>query len=415
MQPLPVLITQHGQPAKVKAVDYICRTNPRTLKVQRITVSAFFFFNGFLYANWAARLPELQESLGISHSSLGTILFILALGAVIGMPFTGWLAVRYGSAYITKLFAIVLCTAIAMIGFPSSMAVESIVFFFIGLFNGGMDVTMNEQAVLVERQWKKPIMSSFHGLWSVGMAVGAGTGALFSKSQTDLKIHFIVVAAISGLALVWASRYLIKSKPESSGKEKTFVLPTRLIAPLGFIAFCGMLSEGSVGDWSAIFMNKIVGATESFSALAFGAFAAGMTTGRFTGDYFTMHYGKKKLLIADGLLAITGLAIVLGFASVWSTFLGFFLAGLGLATVVPVIYTTAGNAPGVSPSVGIAMATTIGYSGFFVGPPVIGYLSDSFGLRIGMTFPLVLLVLMVVIIARVDFGKFKHTTEPHRT
>lgn len=247
------------------------------------------------------------------------------------------------------------------------------------------------------------------------MAVGAGTGALFSKSQTDLKIHFIVVAAISGLALVWASRYLIKSKPESSGKEKTFVLPTRLIAPLGFIAFCGMLSEGSVGDWSAIFMNKIVGATESFSALAFGAFAAGMTTGRFTGDYFTMHYGKKKLLIADGLLAITGLAIVLGFASVWSTFLGFFLAGLGLATVVPVIYTTAGNAPGVSPSVGIAMATTIGYSGFFVGPPVIGYLSDSFGLRIGMTFPLVLLVLMVVIIARVDFGKFKHTTEPHRT
>ena len=331
----------------------------------------------------------------------------MALGAVIGMPFTGWLAVHYGSALITKLFAVVLCTAIAMIGFPSSLAVESIVFFAIGLFNGGMDVTMNEQAVLVERLWKKPIMSSFHGLWSVGMAVGAGTGALFSKSHISLSAHFISIAVLTAVILVWASQNLIKGKPAASGRESAFVLPKRMIVPLGFIAFCGMLSEGSVGDWSAIFMNKVIGATESFSALAFGAFAAGMTTGRFTGDYFTLHYGKKKLLIADGLLAFTGFGIVLGFVSAWSTFLGFFLAGLGLATVVPLIYTTAGNAPGVSPSVGIAMATTIGYAGFFVGPPVIGYLADSFGLRIGLTFPMLLLVIMLGLIARVNFERFR--------
>jgi MFS family permease len=380
---------------------------PTALKVQRITVSAFFFFNGFLYANWAARLPELQESLGISHSSLGTLLFILAVGAVIGMPFTGWLAFRFGSAFITKLFAIALCFTFSTIGFPSSVAVEAVIFFGIGLFNGGMDVTMNEQAVLVERMWKKPIMSSFHGLWSVGMASGAGVGALFSKTHTPLPVHFITVAIVSLVFLMWASRYLIKSRPERTGNEKTFVLPTRMIAPLGLIAFCGMLSEGSVGDWSAIFMNKVIGATESFSALAFGAFAAGMTIGRFTGDYFTLHYGKKNLLIADSILAMTGMSIVLGFVSVWSTFVGFFFVGLGLATVVPLIYTTAGNAPGVSPSVGIAMATTIGYAGFFVGPPVIGYLADSFGLRIGLTFPLLLLVIMLGLIARVNFEKFK--------
>lgn len=377
------------------------------MKVQRITVSAFFFFNGFLYANWAARLPELQESLGISHSSLGTLLFIMALGAVIGMPLTGGIAVRYGSALVTKVFAVVLCSAIAMIGFPSTMAVESVVFFTIGLFNGGMDVTMNEQAVLVERLWKKPIMSSFHGLWSVGMAIGAGTGALFSKSHTDLSIHFIVIAAISVVSLMWASRYLIKGKPVAGNNERGFILPKRMIVPLGLIAFCGMLSEGSVADWSAIFMNKVIGATESFSALAFGAFGAGMTTGRFTGDYFTFHYGKKKLLIADGLLASTGLAVALGFVSAWSTFVGFFLAGLGLATIVPLIYTTAGNAPGVSPSVGIAMATTIGYAGFFVGPPVIGYLADSFGLRVGLMFPLLLLGIMLVLIAKVNFERFR--------
>jgi MFS family permease len=153
-------------------------------------------------------------------------------------------------------------------------------------------------------------------------------------------------------------------------------------------------------------MNRVIGASESFSALAFGAFGAGMTTGRFTGDYFTMRFGKKKLLLADGLLAITGLAIALGFVSVGSTFLGFFLAGLGLATIVPIIYTTAGNAPGVSPSIGIAMATTIGYAGFFVGPPVIGYLADGYGLRIGLAFPLLLLAIMLVLIAKVNFDRF---------
>lgn len=332
----------------------------------------------------------------------------MAIGAVIGMPFTGWLAVKYGSAFITKAFAGILCSAIALIGFPSTMTLESVVFFTIGLFNGGMDVTMNEQAVLVERMWKKPIMSSFHGLWSVGMATGAGTGALFSKSHIDLSFHFIAVAAVSIVTLMWASRYLIKGRPVATGHQTGFILPKRMIVPLGLIAFCGMLSEGSVADWSAIFMNKVIGATESFSALAFGAFGAGMTTGRFTGDYITLRYGKKRLLLADGLLAITGLAVALGFVSVWSTFVGFFLAGLGLATIVPLIYTTAGNAPGVSPSVGIAMATTIGYAGFFVGPPVIGYLADSFGLRIGLTFPLLLLMIMLGLIARVNFERFRH-------
>lgn len=360
-----------------------------------------------MYANWASRLPELQESLSISHASLGHLLFTLAIGAVIGMPFTGWLAVNFGSALITKIFAVILCTAIAMIGFPSTFAVETVVFFIIGISNGGMDVTMNEQAVLVERTWKKPIMSSFHGLWSVGMATGAGTGALFSKSHVDLSIHFVAIATVSFAAMMWASRFLIKGKIAKTGHEKAFVLPKRMIVPLGLIAFCGMLSEGSISDWSALFMNKVIGATESFSALAFGTFAAGMTIGRFTGDYFTQRIGKKKLLMGDGLLAITGLAIALGFVSVWSTFLGFFIAGLGLATVVPIIYTTAGNAPGVSPSVGIAMATTIGYAGFFVGPPVIGYLADSFGLRIGLTFPLLLLIIMLMLIANVNFDRFK--------
>jgi MFS family permease len=377
------------------------------LKIQRTTVSVFFFFNGFLYANWASRLPELQDHLNISHSGLGNLLFILALGAVTAMPFTGWLAVRFGSALISKICAVVLCAAIAVIAFPQDLVLERIVFFIVGLSNGAMDVTMNEQAVLVERLWKKPIMSSFHALWSVGMAVGAGTGALFSRIQTALPYHLMAISAIGLLFLLWASRSLIKEKFRTPGMERSFVLPNWTIVPLGLVAFCGMLSEGSIADWSAIFMNKVIGESESFSALAFGTFGAAMTIGRLAGDYLTIKFGKKKLLIRSGFAAVAGLGIVLGFASVWATFTGFFLVGLGLSNVVPIIYTTAGNTPGISPSMGIAMATTIGYGGFFVGPPVIGYLADDYGLRIGLGFPFILLIAMLILIAKINFERFK--------
>ncbi len=152
-----------------------------------------------------------------------------------------------------------------------------------------------------------------------------------------------------------------------------------------------MLGEGTIIDWSAIYMNKVIGESEAMGAIAFGSFGISMMIGRITGDYLTQKLGKKRLLIIDALMAIFGLGIVILFVSLWSTLLGFFLAGLGLSTVVPIIYTTAGNTPGVSPSVGIAMATTIGYSGFFVGPPTIGYLADTYGLRFGLIFTLLLL------------------------
>lgn len=330
----------------------------------------------------------------------------MAVGAVLAMPFTGWLAMKHGSALISKLFAIMLCVAIGLMGLSDNLIRESLVFFMIGISNGAMDVTMNEQAVLVERFWKRPIMSSFHALWSIGMATGAGTGAIFSRSGIMLSHHFILIGAIGLLGLMLAARFLIREKHIKASVGKTFVLPKRAIVPLGIIAFCGMLSEGSMADWSAIFMNKVIGQSESFSALAFGTFGAAMTLGRIVGDYFTLKLGKKKLLIGSGVFAIAGLGMVLGFVTVWTTFAGFFLVGLGLATVVPIVYTTAGNAPGVSPSVGIAMATTIGYAGFFVGPPVIGYLSDAYGLRVGLSFPFLLLSIMLILITKVRFDRF---------
>ncbi len=384
------------------------------LKNNRLSVSTFFFVNGFLYANWTARLPELQAFFGVNHTGLGTLLLVSALGALIAMPFAGWLTTQYGTQKITTYSALLLCSMVPFVPLYANLILIGGLFFILGLASGAMDVAMNGQAVFVERKWGKPIMSSFHAIFSIGMALGALAGAWFANISLSLTTHFFIIAGLGIVACIMAANYLVNDTPspqaissENSPKEKTFQLPTKAILPLGIIAFCGMTGEGSMADWSAIFMNKVIGESASFSALAFGSFGVSMTIGRIFGDYFTEKLGKRKLMIYDSLLAIVGLAIALGFDNPWTTLMGFFLVGLGLSTIVPIVYSTAGNTKGVSPSVGIAMATSIGYAGFFVGPPTIGFLADMYGLRIGLCFTLVLFVVMLGFILRLKEKKEK--------
>ena len=385
------------------------------MKINRLAVSLFFFTNGFQYANWVARLPEVQQLYGVSNTRLGTILLCSAAGAISAMPFAGFLTVRFGSRWVTIATAIAFVLLIPFIPLVSNLWVIGGLFFLFGIFGGSEDVAMNGQAVYVERLYNRPILSSFHGVWSIGTALGAGFGALFAKFGVELFTHFLTISAMSVGLIIWAAFNLIKDDPpvasgqalsittEKSAENEenaTFRLPTKAILPLGIIAFCGMTGEGSIADWAAIYMHKTIGQDEAFSALAFGSFATAMTIGRLTGDRFTEKFGNRKQLIISSLLAIFGLALALAVNNPWLVLVGFFIAGLGIATIVPIIYSAAGNTEGVSPSVGIAMATTIGYTGFFVGPPVIGYLADAFSLRIGLMFGLLLFVIMFVFVVQ---------------
>jgi MFS family permease len=388
------------------------------MKVNRLAVSSFFFFVGFLYANWVARLPELQRLYGVSNATLGTLLLCWAAGAIVAMPFTGWLSARFGSRTISLITAFAFCFFAPVIPVFSNVWLIGSLFFILGLNNGALDVTINGQAVYVERMYNKPIMSSFHALFSIGMALGAGSGALFAEFEIPLFSHLLIVSAIGLVLLVWASQYLIKDEPNNSrntdgssrdsreGVSKsgsTFQLPTKAILPLGIVAFCGMTGEGSTADWSAIYMHKTVGMSEAFSALAFGSFATAMTIGRIFGDLVITELGKRKVLIYSSLLCIFGLSLALVLPSAYVVLAGLFSVGLGLANVVPIVYSTAGNTEGVTPSVGIAMATTIGYTGFFIGPPVIGFLADIFSLQIGLVFTLILFIIMLFLVYKKQF------------
>ncbi len=398
-----------------------------SLKINRLAIASFFFFVGFLYANWVARLPELQQLYGVSNAMLGTLLLCWAAGAITAMPFTGWLSERFSNRLVSQVTAFCFCLLAPLIPVFTNVWLVGILFFTLGMNNGALDVTINGQAVHLERLYKKPIMSSFHAVFSIGMALGAGSGALFAKLGVPLFSHLAMISGGCFLILFWASANLLKDElvkvknkrntegmnigfehsdlldempksMESEGSGAKFLLPTKAILPLGIIAFCGMTGEGSMSDWSAIYMNKTVGMSEAFSALAFGAFAWAMTIGRIFGDYFTHKLGKRKLLIYSSLLSANGLVLAILLPQAYVVLFGFFCVGLGLANVVPIVYSTAGNTEGVAPSAGIAMATTIGYTGFFIGPPVIGFLSDLFSLKIGLTFTLFLFVIMFFLV-----------------
>jgi MFS family permease len=319
------------------------------------------------------------------------------------MPFAGWLGSKFGSDNIVKIASLLFCVAIPLVAISQNEWVIRLCFFFLGATSGSMDVTMNGQAVLVERLWGKIIFSSFHGIFSIGMAIGAATGGIFSNFQILLISHLVIIGFFGVLLVLWASTKLIKDIPTETeivvSEEKTDkLLALKTILPFGIIAFCCMTGEGAMVDWSAIFMNKVIGESEVLSAWAFGTFGVAMTIGRIFGDYFTLNLGKQKLMLIDAILAILGLGITIVFVSVWSTFVGFFLVGLGLSTIVPIVFSSAGNLKNISPSAGISMATSIGYTGFFIGPPTIGYLAEAFGLRVGLGFVLFLFVLMAGIL-----------------
>jgi MFS family permease len=185
----------------------------KTLLINRIAVSTFFFVNGFLYANWTARLPELQRFFGINNAQLGSVLFCIALGSIVSMPFSGWLGSKFGSDSIVKVTALLFCVAIPLVAISQNEWLIRLYFFLLGAASGSMDVTMNGQAVLVERLWGKVIFSSFHAVFSIGMAIGAAAGGVFSSFQVPLQSHLIIIAVFGVLLSLWASTKLIKDTP----------------------------------------------------------------------------------------------------------------------------------------------------------------------------------------------------------
>lgn len=370
------------------------------MKRNRLAVNLAFFLNGFIYGNWVSRLPRIMDIYQTDNGTISLVLISMSFGAFVAMPFTGWLTLKYGTRRITIISLLMYCALVPLIPVMQFLIPLMILYFTMGVFTGMLDVAMNAQGVMVEQKYQRPIMTSFHAFFSIGMALGAGSGSLFTKLSDSLNFHLIIVAALSFLCAAWVSFNLIYDKPqegEDHNDHPLFRLPKGALIIVGIIAFCCMLAEGAMADWTVNYMEKIVKSPEALAPIALSGFALCMTIGRVFGDRFRQSYGDTKLIIGGGLVSTVGLLASIAWLDPLVVIVGFSLVGLGLSTIVPIAYSIAGNTPGMSSGVGLAMVTTIGYSGFFFGPPIIGFIADASNLRIGLSVVLLLLATMTVL------------------
>lgn len=342
----------------------------------RLAVAAVFLVNGIIVGSWAAHIPLVAERLGISHSALGFSLFAMAFGALVAMPLAGAAVARLGSAMVARIVTPGLTLAFLLPTLAPSPATLTGGLFLFGAINGAMDVAMNAHGVAVERKLGRPVMSSFHGMWSLGGLVGAGLAALLLPSLSAAA-HALLTTLLTTAGAVMPLLMLLPASADGGAPGSGFAWPSRATLGLGALCFLAMTSEGAVIDWAALHLRDSLDLGAGLAATGFAAFSAAMATGRFLGDALRSRIGAVTLVRGGAVLAVAGMILAIAVPAPAVAIAGFALVGLGLANLVPIFFGAAGSLPGQSAGTGIAAIATIGYSGFLVGPPLIGFVADA--------------------------------------
>ncbi len=360
-------------------------------------VAAMFILNGALFGIWASRIPAVRDHLNLSHETLGYGLLFMAAGAVCSFPITGRLTDWFGAVAITRVIAVLYTLSLVLLPLADGYWALAAFLFVFGAFHGSMDVAMNAWAAEVERAYDKPVMSSFHAMWSLGAGLGALSG--YGAVQIGLTVlqHFLLAGSIVvGLAMAlswvrWTSR-----RSELS-KGSVFALPTGALVLVGFTALCGALGEGAVADWSAIFLRDVTGATESVAALGYAVFSVTMVAFRLAGGFVIARFGPVAAARFGGVCAAIGVYCVVSAGAAGLALMGFALMGIGYAVIMPLAFSRAASDPHVPPGQAIASVATLGYGGLLIGPPLIGFLAEMLTLRLAFAalLPLAALIIML--------------------
>lgn len=353
-----------------------------TLSKRRVALGAFFFFVGLCFASWAARIPDIQAKFDLSEGQLGTLLLFLPLGSVIGLPIAGWAVHQFGSRTVVMFGAFAYAMTLPLIGLAPTTWFLVPVLILYGMLGNVMNISLNTQALGLEDEMGKSILASFHGLWSLAGFSGAGLGALLIFFDFSPAQHYLVVMSISIIIILSAQRYIIKEKKTSEGGGGMVIKkPDALLLRISLIAFLGMMAEGCMFDWSGVYFKKVVESDPSLIALGYVAFMGAMAAGRFVTDKVAARYTKVEVIQVSGILIFAGLSLGVFFPTVIVATLGFLLVGLGVASIIPLSYSIAGRSKLYSPSVALALVSTISFFGFLLGPPLIGFIAELFNLK----------------------------------
>lgn len=362
-------------------------------------VAAMFLLNGSLLGIWASRIPSLTEKHGLEHGEFGRLLLVMVAGAIASFAVTGGLADRFGSARMTRLIAVTYGLSLVLIALaPVNIYALAFVMILFGITHGGMDVAMNAWATEVEKTADRPIMSSFHAMWSVGTGLGAASGFFAGMIDLSLLMHFALAAVIFSLLCgPWAAIrwHFQDDTPASDGPLVS--LPKGPLLLVGLVAFCTTIGEGGMADWSVIFLVEVTQSSEGRAALGLTVFSALMVVTRFAGDHVIARFGPVAVTRFSGVIAGVGALLAVVGGTYATALAGFALMGIGYATIVPMAFSRAAVEPGVKVGTAIASVATLGYGGGLIGPVVIGQLSAFFGIRYAFIVLVVLAFLMTVL------------------
>ncbi len=350
----------------------------------RGAVLIMFFVNGAAMATWVPLIPSVQQRLDLSAGELGLALLGVAVGAVMAIPSTGWLVGRAGGRRVVTLAAIACCIILPFLPVVPSLPVLAVALVLFGAALGMMDVAMNIHGAVVEASYRRPLMSTFHGFYSIGGFAGAIVSSALAVAGAAPFVRALLPALVLAAAAIAAHPSLPPEQPRTTGVRPTlrvhlagFSWP---LVALGVMAFCSFLAEGASGDWSALYLHKTLGAGAAFAATAFAAFSIAMAIGRLGGDWLTSHLGATLLLRGGGALAACGFTATLLLGRPAVAVAGFGLVGLGLANVVPTLFSAAGRSRAIPSRIAIAAVASAGYTGLLAGPPLIGFAAEAFTL-----------------------------------
>lgn len=371
---------------------------PAHLGRARLAVAYSFLVNGVMFGAWASRIPDVQTHTGLDTTQLGFALLAASAGAVLAMSFAGVLAGRFGSHKVTPAMLLGYAACVPALALANSFVTLTLALLCVGAFQGSMDVAMNANGLAVEQAGTGPIMSRLHGTWSIGSFLGAFVTIVAVTAGLSVLEQFCLLAACMAASAAALARIMLPHRQAAGGS--VLRRPPRRLLALGFMIFCGMLAEGSAGDWSGVYMRTSVLSTAQQAALTFGAFAVAMTTSRLVGDRMTELLGAGRLVTLGALLGAAGLGMALALHMAVPTIVGFTMLGLGLGAIVPITLRAGGSQPGIPSGFGIAAVSTMGYAGMLTGPPIIGSLAGVAGLRAALGLVVALLVVLAATAGR---------------
>lgn len=353
----------------------------------RIAVTVLFFIFGGISASWASRIPTIKEAFGVNDSAWGFVLLYISIGTLITLPIAGKIIELLGSKKATLFFLLTYLVLLVGIGYWDVLWQLKVNLVLFGAISNITNISINTQAIKVSKLYKGQIIGSLHGTWSIGGFAASWLGAEMISSYVPPLEHFIYYSAVGIVISLLLFKYLIPETTEAQStspikeEKKGFQLPDKNLTMLGLLAFFAMVAEGTMTDWSSEYMKHITHAPVHLIGYGLTAYMFAMASGRFISDFTVRRFGEQKTLLICGILLFIGLGSSVMFPSVYSTIIAFMVVGLGVSAVVPMCYNLAGHNKSMPPQQALTLVTSIGFLGFFLGPPIIGFIAQQSSLK----------------------------------